>query len=111
MAEVELKAAEAEKKALANAQRADAAERKAAELQAALSKAQADGQAALAKAQADLSAAKANENLLEKRVVIAEAKVKVLSRTRGRALNARPFCLKLPNPNSSDRIRWLLTKL
>ncbi len=76
VAEVEQKAAEAEKNALANAQRADAAERKVAELQAALSKAQADSQAALAKVQAELSAAKTDAMSQEKRAILAEARLK-----------------------------------
>lgn len=68
--------AELEKQVQVNAQRAEAAEKKVAELQAALSKAQTDSQAALAKLQADLKIASSTMTLLEQRATAAEAKVK-----------------------------------
>ena len=76
MAELEQKLADAEKRVMGNAQRADIAERKVAELQATLSKAQTDGQAQMARSQSELQAVKATVTQLEQRALAAEAKVK-----------------------------------
>jgi nucleoid-associated protein YgaU len=75
--EVEQKSADAEKKAMGYAQRADIAERQVADLQASLAKTQADGQAALAKLQTEAQAAKSYIAQLEQRVATAEAKAKL----------------------------------
>ena len=77
--------------------RADAAERKVAELQSALTKAQADNKALLAKTQesnqeqltklqSELLAAKSKMSALEQRAMAAEAKVKVFEAEKGREL-------------------------
>lgn len=76
IADLEVKVAQAEKKATDNANRAIAAEKKVTELQAALTKAQNDSKTALAKVQADLQAARANLIGLEQRASSAEARVK-----------------------------------
>ena len=76
IADLEKKVAEEQKKAADNGNRAIAAERKVAELQAGLDKGQADLKAQLTKAQADLRAAIANTTLLETRARNAEARVK-----------------------------------
>jgi nucleoid-associated protein YgaU len=88
MAELEQQVAAAEQKSLANSQRADAAEKKVVELQAALSKAQTDSQAALAKVQADLKIASSAMTLLEQRATAAEAKIKAFEDEKVRAQQA-----------------------
>ena len=78
MIELEQKVEEAERKAAGNAQRADIAERKVAELQATLSKSQTDLQAQLSKAQADLQANRTKIALLEQRAATAESQIKLI---------------------------------
>lgn len=68
--------AEMEKQLDAVEARAMAAEKKAADLQAQLTKAQADSQAALAKTQAELQGARATIAQVQQRAMAAEAKVK-----------------------------------
>jgi nucleoid-associated protein YgaU len=91
-------ALEALKKQMIEAEdRAEAAERKVVELQAALTKAQADNKAVLAKSQetsdeklrkmqSELLAAKSKMSALEQRALAAEAKVKAFEAVKGREL-------------------------
>jgi nucleoid-associated protein YgaU len=91
-------ALEALKKQMIEAEdRAEAAERKVVELQAALTKAQADNKAVLAKSQetsdeklrkmqSELLAAKSQMSALEQRALAAEAKVKAFEAVKGREL-------------------------
>ncbi len=85
MAELEQKLADAQKQVLANAQRADAAEKQITDLRATINKVQADGQAQLARSQSELQAVKATVTQLEQRALAAEARVKSFEEMQMRA--------------------------
>jgi len=106
--EAEQKAADFEKKATANAQRAEAAERQVADLQAKLNKSQADSQAIVTKLQAEAQGAKTYIAQLEARVAAAEAKAKLyedekLSDQRKAAMDAAERARTLDTHTLTDK--------